>query len=74
MASNSDLEDLVNFLKSPSPQLRKAAVDIVQGLTGSQDGIHNLSPRAHDFFPPLLHLLGDKQAIVSFSPSELPGL
>ncbi|CAK9236061.1 unnamed protein product [Sphagnum jensenii] len=74
MASNSDLEDLVNFLKSPSPQLRKAAVDIVQGLTGSQDGIHNLSPRAHDFFPPLLHLLGDKQEIAQLAAEALVNL
>ncbi|CAA6665164.1 unnamed protein product [Spirodela intermedia] len=35
----TELEELLGFLSSPSPQLRKAAVDIVSGLTGSEEGL-----------------------------------
>lgn len=63
MASKSDLEDLVSFLKSPSPKLRKAAVDIVQGLTGDDDGTRSLATRAPELLPPLLQLLGEPQEI-----------
>ncbi|KAI7738256.1 hypothetical protein M8C21_000397 [Ambrosia artemisiifolia] len=35
----NEMEELVGFLSSPSPQVKKAAVEIVRGLTGSRSGI-----------------------------------
>ncbi|KAL5061590.1 hypothetical protein RYX36_023327 [Vicia faba] len=53
----TELEELVSFLSSPSPQITKAAVDIVRGLTGSDEGIHSLSNQANTLIPSLSRLL-----------------
>ncbi|KAL3682274.1 hypothetical protein R1sor_000296 [Riccia sorocarpa] len=70
----SDLEDLVGFLASPSSQLKKAAVDIVQGLTGSEDGIRVLTSKSSQFLPPLLNLLADPQEIAQPAAEALVNL
>ncbi|XP_057748783.1 uncharacterized protein LOC130967788 [Arachis stenosperma] len=53
----TELEELVSFLSSPSPQLTKAAVDIVRGLTGSDEGMHSLARYANTVLPSLSRLL-----------------
>ncbi|OIV93394.1 hypothetical protein TanjilG_13846 [Lupinus angustifolius] len=53
----TELEELVGFLSSPSPQITKAAVDIVRGLTGSDDGLHALANYANTVLPSLSRLL-----------------
>ncbi|XP_057416541.1 uncharacterized protein LOC130711096 isoform X3 [Lotus japonicus] len=53
----TELEELVSFLTCPSPQITKAAVDIVRGLTGSDDGLHSLANHANTLIPALSRLL-----------------
>ncbi|MED6180255.1 hypothetical protein PIB30_008755 [Stylosanthes scabra] len=53
----TELEELVSFLSSPSPQLTKAAVDIVRGLTGSDEGMHSLAKYSNAVLPSLSRLL-----------------
>ncbi|KAG0482975.1 hypothetical protein HPP92_011059 [Vanilla planifolia] len=52
-----ELEELLGFLSSPSPQLKKAALDIIRGLTGSDTGIETLSSRSDILLPRLSTLL-----------------
>lgn len=42
-------------------QVRKMAVEIVQGLTGSPQGVQQLSSQADKLAPALLARLGDEQ-------------
>ncbi|KAG6525364.1 protein HGH1 homolog [Zingiber officinale] len=53
----TELEELLGFLSSPSLQVKKAAVDIVRGLTGSDDGLASLSAHADLALPPLVRIL-----------------
>ncbi|KAM3754495.1 hypothetical protein ACB098_03G169300 [Castanea mollissima] len=53
----TELEELIGFLSSPSPQITKAAVDIVRGLTGSEDGLKSLAHHANIVLPSLSRLL-----------------
>ncbi|BBN16642.1 hypothetical protein MPTK1_7g08110 [Marchantia polymorpha subsp. ruderalis] len=71
---SADLDDLVGFLASPSPQLKKAAVDIVQGLTGTEDGLRVLSSKCSQLLPPLLNLLADTQEIAQPAAEALVNL
>jgi len=57
----TEVDELVGFLSSPSPQVKKAAVDIVQGLTGSEEGVQSLANHSKALLPSLLHLVGDKK-------------
>ncbi|KAH0452762.1 hypothetical protein IEQ34_017086 [Dendrobium chrysotoxum] len=54
-----ELEELLGFLSSPSPQVKKAALDIVRGLTGSDGGIETLATCSDFVLPPLCRLLRD---------------
>lgn len=45
-------------------QVKKAAVDIVQGLTGSEEGLKSLSNHSNTLLASLLNLLGDKKVII----------
>lgn len=47
-------------------QVKKAAVDIVQGLTGSEDGLQALGSYSDTVLPPLSRLLGEKKVIMFF--------
>ncbi|XP_015895082.3 uncharacterized protein LOC107428987 [Ziziphus jujuba] len=58
----TEQEELVGFLSHPSPQIAKAAVDIVRGLTGSDDGLQSLANYANILLPSLARLLsGNKE-------------
>ncbi|XP_031744985.1 protein HGH1 homolog isoform X3 [Cucumis sativus] len=57
----TELEELIQFLSSPSPQLRKAAIDIVQGLTGSEDGMQSLAKYPDVLLPSLARLLKEQK-------------
>ncbi|XP_057949205.1 uncharacterized protein LOC131144523 [Malania oleifera] len=59
----NELEELLGFLSSPSPQVKKAAVDIVQGLTGSEDGLQSLANYSDIVLPSLSRLLGEKKEV-----------
>ncbi|KAK6931222.1 Protein HGH1 N-terminal [Dillenia turbinata] len=59
----TEQEELIEFLSSPSPPIKKAAVDIVRGLTGSQDGLQSLSNYSSILFPPLSTLLGENKEV-----------
>ncbi|KAK7348731.1 hypothetical protein VNO80_23375 [Phaseolus coccineus] len=53
----TEMEELVSFLASPSPQITKAAVDIVRGLTGSVEGLQSLANYSNALLPALSRLL-----------------
>ncbi|CAJ1939851.1 unnamed protein product [Sphenostylis stenocarpa] len=53
----TEMEELVSFLSSPSPQITKAAVDIVRGLTGSVEGLQSLENYSNALLPALSRLL-----------------
>ncbi|XP_010926545.2 uncharacterized protein [Elaeis guineensis] len=55
----TELDELLGFLSTPSPQVKKAAVDIVRGLTGSDEGLVPLAARADVALPALSRLLRD---------------
>ncbi|RCV42982.1 hypothetical protein SETIT_9G259500v2 [Setaria italica] len=52
-----EIDELIGFLSDPKPQVRSAAVDIVRGLTGGEDGLRALTVRADRALPALLRLL-----------------
>eukprot|EP00262_Sarcandra_glabra_P021097 TRINITY_DN8715_c0_g1_i1.p1 TRINITY_DN8715_c0_g1~~TRINITY_DN8715_c0_g1_i1.p1 ORF type:complete len:337 (+),score=73.97 TRINITY_DN8715_c0_g1_i1:51-1061(+) len=59
----SELEELLAFLSSSSPQVKKAAVDIVRDLTGSEDGLLSIAGHSEIALPSLSQLLGEKKEI-----------
>ncbi|KAJ6422038.1 hypothetical protein OIU84_027053 [Salix udensis] len=59
----TELEELVGFLSSPSPPVKKAAVEIVRDLPGSEDGLLSLSKHASTVLPSLSQLLKDKKEV-----------
>ncbi|TYG90552.1 hypothetical protein ES288_A12G191100v1 [Gossypium darwinii] len=59
----TELEELIGFLSAPSPPVKKAAVDIVRDLTGSEDGLHSLSNYANTALPSLSRLLSDDKEV-----------
>ncbi|CAH9129016.1 unnamed protein product [Cuscuta epithymum] len=73
----SELEELIGFLSSPSPIVKKAAVDIVRDYTGSEDGLHSLGEHSSILLPSLSRLLAESkevsepaaQALVNLSPN-----
>jgi hypothetical protein len=56
-AMADEIDELIGFLSDPKPQVRSAAVDIVRGLTGGEDGLRALAARADRALPALLRLL-----------------
>ncbi|XP_062111626.1 uncharacterized protein LOC133823063 [Humulus lupulus] len=59
----TELEELVDFLSSSSQKVTKAAVDIVRGLTGSDDGLKSLANYANTLVPSLSRLLNAPKEI-----------
>ncbi|KVI05534.1 Armadillo-like helical [Cynara cardunculus var. scolymus] len=59
----NEMEELIGFLSSPSPQVKKVAVDIVRGLTGSEDGLQSLASYSKTVLPSLSRLLGEKKDV-----------
>ncbi|KAJ4711335.1 ARM repeat superfamily protein [Melia azedarach] len=59
----TELEELLDFLSNPSPPVKKAAVDIVRGLTGSEDGLQTLSHYSKIALPSLSRLLSENKEV-----------
>ncbi|GJU75833.1 protein HGH1 [Tanacetum coccineum] len=59
----NEMEELIEFLSSPSPQIKKVAIDIVRGLTGSDDGLQSLATYSKTALPALSRLLGEKKEV-----------
>ncbi|GAB4814226.1 hypothetical protein N2152v2_001272 [Parachlorella kessleri] len=57
-----ELDELIDFLSDKRPQIKLHAVELVQGLTGSPEGIAHLSGRSATLLPALFRLVGDEQA------------
>ena len=53
-----ELDELIQFLGASRADARAQAAEIVQGLTGSDDGIAQLASKAETLIPKLLHLMG----------------
>lgn len=53
----SELDELIEFLSDPRLQVAQHAVDLVQGLTGSPEGVAQLAAVASSLLPPLLRLV-----------------
>ncbi|KAJ6859224.1 hypothetical protein NC652_041494 [Populus alba x Populus x berolinensis] len=58
-------------LSSPSPPVKKAAVEIVRDLTGSEDGSLSLSKHASTALPSLSQLLKDKKMLRAVAKGRL---
>ncbi|KAL2904519.1 Protein HGH1-like protein [Bienertia sinuspersici] len=59
----TELEELLDFLCCSSPSLKKEAVNIVRGLTGSEDGMQSLAKYSELVLPKLAFLLGDPKEV-----------
>ncbi|KAK9675875.1 hypothetical protein RND81_11G037700 [Saponaria officinalis] len=59
----TELEELLHFLSSPSLPVKRAAVDIVRGLTGSDDGMQSLAKYSKILLTKLSRLLGDPKEV-----------
>ncbi|XP_023551596.1 protein HGH1 homolog [Cucurbita pepo subsp. pepo] len=70
----TELEELIQFLSSPSPQLRKGAIDIVQGLTGSEDGLQSLAKYPSILLPSLARLLREQKDVAEPAAEALVNL
>jgi hypothetical protein len=53
-----EIDDLISFLFDKRPDVRLKAEEIVEGLTGTADGIATLVGRKEKLIPQLLHLMG----------------
>ncbi|KAG7016619.1 Protein HGH1-like protein [Cucurbita argyrosperma subsp. argyrosperma] len=70
----TELEELIQFLSSPSPQLRKGAIDIVQGLTGSEDGLQSLAKYPTVLLPSLARLMREQKDVAEPAAEALVNL
>ncbi|KAK1309328.1 hypothetical protein QJS10_CPA09g01476 [Acorus calamus] len=70
----TEIEELLGFLSSPSPQLRKAAVGIVRDLTGSEDGLLSLSVHSDVVLPSLSRLLSQHKEVAGPAAEALINL
>ncbi|KAL8550319.1 hypothetical protein ACS0TY_008950 [Phlomoides rotata] len=59
----TELEELLDFLSSPSPPIKKAAVNIVRDYTGSEDGLQSLGKYSGVAIPSLSRLLAEKKEV-----------
>ncbi|CAI9756206.1 unnamed protein product [Fraxinus pennsylvanica] len=59
----TELEELLGFLSSPSPPIKKAAVDIVRDYTGSEDGLRSLGKYSNVVLPSLSGLLAEGKEV-----------
>ncbi|KAL8532507.1 hypothetical protein ACS0TY_008921 [Phlomoides rotata] len=59
----TELEELLDFLSSPSPPIKKAAVNIVRDYTGSEDGLQSLGKYSGVAVPSLSRLLAEKKEV-----------
>ncbi|KAK2078918.1 hypothetical protein QBZ16_002608 [Prototheca wickerhamii] len=58
-----ELQELIEFLSDKRALLRGQAAELVEGLTGSPEGIATLANRAETLLPPLLRLIPDTAPI-----------
>ncbi|XP_075496299.1 uncharacterized protein LOC142533426 [Primulina tabacum] len=59
----TELKELLGFLSSSSPPIRKAAVSIVRDYTGSEDGLKSLGKYSSVAFPSLALLLAENKEV-----------
>ncbi|CAA0823864.1 ARM repeat superfamily protein [Striga hermonthica] len=59
----TELEELLGFLSSPSPPIKKVAVNIVRDYTGSEDGLQSLGRYFGVAVPSLSRLLAEKKDV-----------
>ncbi|KAL4446340.1 hypothetical protein ABPG77_003147 [Micractinium sp. CCAP 211/92] len=53
----SELDELIEFLSDQRPPIAQHAAELVQGLTGSPEGVARLAGKAGTLMPPLLRLV-----------------
>ncbi|KAL4574202.1 hypothetical protein LXL04_021028 [Taraxacum kok-saghyz] len=70
----NEMEELIGFLSSPSPQVKKVAVDIVRDLTGSDDGLQSLTAYSKTVLPSLCSLLGENKEVSEAATQALVNL
>ena len=69
-----ELVELVEFLASPKPDVRKEAVALVEGLSGSDEGCATLGQVAATLLPALLSMLWGHDALARASAAALANL
>lgn len=57
-----ELDELIEFLDDSRPQIKQHAAELVQGLTGSPEGIAKLAGRSAKLLPPLFRLVAAPEA------------
>lgn len=70
----TELEELIDFLSSPSPPVKRAAVDIVRGLTGSEDELGSLGGYSSVLLPKLCALLDESKDVSEPAAQSLVNL
>ncbi|XP_073130700.1 uncharacterized protein [Henckelia pumila] len=70
----TELEELLGFLSSSSPPIRKAAVSIVRDYTGSEDGLQSLGKYFSVSFPSLALLLSENKEVSEPAAAALVNL
>ncbi|XP_051144666.1 uncharacterized protein LOC127260786 isoform X2 [Andrographis paniculata] len=70
----TELEELLGFLSSPSPPIKKAAVNILRDYTGSEDGLQALGKYSTVAVPSLSRLLAEKKEVSEPAAESLVNL
>lgn len=69
-----ELDEVIAFLSDKNPAVREQAANIVQGLTGTDDGAKLLFDKADALVPKLLHMIGKEGAESKYAATALVNL
>jgi len=74
VAMGDELDEVIGFLSDKNPTVREQAAQIVQGLTGTDDGAKLLCAKADSLVPKLLHALGKEGNESKYAATALVNL
>ena len=69
-----ELDEVIGFLSDKNPAVREQAAQIIQGLTGTDDGAKLLRAKADSLVPKLLHALGKEGNESKYAATALVNL
>ncbi len=69
-----EIDEVIDFLSDKKPAVREQAMQIVQGLTGTDDGAKLLYAKADALVPKLLHALGAEGGESKYAATALVNL
>jgi len=74
IAMGDEIDEVIEFLSDKKPAVREQAMQIVQGLTGTDDGAKLLYAKADALVPKLLHALGAEGGESKYAATALVNL